>query len=430
MESIINQFVNSLPFELHLVDPIVGKYSACGPGTKHKERIKKFLETKDVTNLYKNDLDKACFLHDSGYSKFKDVEGRRPYDKKLIEDSKKIINSNLDGFQRGYASMINKFFSKKIGGELSRREINTLKKTHYNPLTGYSSMNELHRRTGIPTSKIKEWLETQDTYTKHKPIVRKFKRRKVITGGVNHQWQADLVELQEFAKVNDGYRYLLTVIDIFSKYAWAIPIKNKTGNEVTKAFEKIFNINGGPLAIQSDKGVEFLNKKTQNLFKSKNIKSFVTENETKAQIVERFNRTLKNRMYKYFTANNTRRWIDVIDQLVENYNNSYHRSIKMTPKEALQDEGTVRNNLYGFDHDREDVHQNDQGLKVGDKVRIYKYKGTFSRGFKPNFTNEIFTITEVLETNPPTYRIKDSNGEDIIGSFYAEELSRQNFSNI
>ena len=175
--------------------------------------------------------------------------------------------------------MINKFFSKKIGGELSRRDINKLKKTYYNPLTGYSSMNELHRRTGIPTSKIKEWLETQDTYTKHKPIVRKFKRRKVITGGVNHQWQADFVELQEFAKVNDGYRYLLTIIDIFSKYAWAIPIKNKTGNEATEAFEKIFIINkfGGPLAIQRDKGVEFLNKKTQNLFKSKNIKSFMTE---------------------------------------------------------------------------------------------------------------------------------------------------------
>ena len=74
MESVINQFVNSIPLKLHLVEPIVGKYSACGPGTKHKERIRKFLETKDVTNPYKNDLDKACFLHDSGHSKFKDVE--------------------------------------------------------------------------------------------------------------------------------------------------------------------------------------------------------------------------------------------------------------------------------------------------------------------------------------------------------------------
>ena len=98
----------------------------------------------------------------------------------------------------------------------------------------------------------------------------------------------------------------------------------------------------------------------------------------------------------------------------------------MTQKEALKDEGSVRNNLY-TDLDRTEYDQGQSRLKVGDKVRIYKYKGTFSRGFKPNFTNEIFTITEVLDTNPPTYRIKDSNGEDIIGSFYAEELSRQKF---
>ena len=132
MESIINQFVNSLPFELHLMDPLVGKYSACGPGTKHKERIKKYLQTGDVTNLFVNKLDAACFDHDKGYAAVRDVAGRKPYDQKLIEDTEKIVNDkSVDGYQRAYAALINKFFSKKIGAGLTRRQESVLKKTYY-----------------------------------------------------------------------------------------------------------------------------------------------------------------------------------------------------------------------------------------------------------------------------------------------------------
>ena len=207
MESIINQFVNSLPFELHLMDPLVGKYSACGPGTKHKERIKKYLQTGDVTNLFVNKLDAVCFDHDKGYAAVRDVAGRKPYDQKLIEDTEKIVNDkSVDGYQRAYAALINKFFSKKIGSGvpragkalavdkidlgakapkgakalnvgLTRRQESALKKTYYDPATGYSSMAELHRRTGIPQSDIKKWLKSQYTYTRHKPAKSKFPTR-------------------------------------------------------------------------------------------------------------------------------------------------------------------------------------------------------------------------------------------------------------
>ena len=423
MESVINQFVNTLPFELHLMDPIVGKYSACGPGTKHKERIKKYLQTGDVTSLYKNQLDAACFDHDKGYAKHRDVAGRQPYDQKLIEDTEKIIaDRSIDGYQRGYASLINKFFSKKIGAGLNRRQESSLKKTYYDPATGYSSIAELHRRTGIPKNDIKEWLESQYTYTRHKPAKTKFRTRKVITGGVFYQLQFDLADMQEFAKVNEGYKYILTGIDVFSKYAFAKPLKNKSGQEVARAFSEIFKRGRVPLKIQTDDGKEFRNKIVQDLFKQHGIHWFSTMNTGKAQIVERFNRTLKGRMYKYFSAENTRRWVDVLDKLVKNYNTSYHTSIKMTPTEALDREGDVRNNLYGIPGDN-NKSKSKTKFKVGDRVRISKYKTKFNRGFTPNFTNEIFTVVEVLKTSPVTYKLKDSENEPIIGTFYNEEMS-------
>ena len=149
---------------------------------------------------------------------------------------------------------------------------------------------------------------------------------------------------------------------------------------------------------------------------------FYAMNQGKAQTVERFDRTLKGRMYKYFSGENTRRWVDVLDKLVKNYNTSYHRSIKMTPTEALDREGEVRNNLYGLDDSKKSGNRRSK-FKTGDRVRISKYKTKFNRGFTPNFTNEIFTVVEVLKTSPVTYKLKDSENEPIIGSFYNEELS-------
>ena len=127
--------------------------------------------------------------------------------------------------------------------------------------------------------------------------------------------RADLVDMQKNKSQNKNFNYILTVIDIFSKFAWAIPIKNKTGDSITRAFEIIFK-DRIPTKLHTDKGLEFINKSTQNLFKRKGIHWFATENETKAQVVERFNRTLKSKMYKYFTAKGTKTWINIIDELV------------------------------------------------------------------------------------------------------------------
>ena len=200
------------------------------------------------------------------------------------------------------------------------------------------------------------------------------------------------------------------------------PLKSKTGQEVASAFAEIFKLGRIPLRMQTDDGREFRNTNVQDLFRRIGIHWFSTKNEGKAQTVERFNRTLKGRMYKYFSAKNTRRWVDVLDKLVKNYNTSYHTSIKMTPTEALDREGEVRNNLYGLDDSKKSRNRRSK-FKMGDRVRISKYKTKFNRGFTPNFTNEIFTVVEVLKTSPVTYKLKDSENEPIIGSFYSEELS-------
>jgi len=160
--------------------------------------------------------------------------------------------------------------------------------------------------------------------------VRRFPKRKVIVKGIDKIWGADLVDMQAFAKDNDGVKYLLCVIDIFSKHGWIAPLKDKSGQSVAAAFEKIFIGGRKPEKLWVDKGKEFYNKDVKSL----GVEIYSTENEEKSSVIERWNRTMKERMFKYFSANSTRRYIDVLDDMVNHYNNARHSSIKMNPVEA------------------------------------------------------------------------------------------------
>ncbi len=319
-----------------------------------------------------------------------------------------------------------------VGGGLTMSEENKLRDIYYNPKTGYSGVNDLVRKSGLTKSKVKEFLEQQDVYTRHKNIRKRFPTRRVIVGGIDDQFQADLVEMIPYAKENNNYKYMLTCIDCFSKYAWAIPMKNKTADETIKAFDIIFSEAAAPgcarkpRKLQTDHGKEYTNKKLQYYLNKLNIHWFATNSEFKASIVERFNRTLKSLMWKYFTDMGNKRWIDVIPDLVSNYNHRKHSSIGMTPAEASkkENESVVRMNLYPGDISNQSSTQ--PKFKVGDLVRISKYKTPFSKSYEGNFTNETFKISKVLNTVPPTYKVKDFNGEEILGSFYAEQLSRFN----
>lgn len=212
---------------------------------------------------------------------------------------------------------------------------------------------------------------------------------------------------------------MLTVIDCFSKFGWAILLKDKTGNKTKIAFEKIFeNFKRIPEKVQSDKGKEFYNSDVKDLFNSKNIIHFSTFNKvTKACVVERFNRTLKEKMWKYFTLNNTNKYIDILEDLLKNYNNSKHRSIKMTPVEASKIENTelVFNNLYPWN---KIIERPNPDFKVGDKVRIPIKWLTFKKGYTKNWDNIIYEISKVHFTNPYTYKLKGFQK-----FFYKEELN-------
>ena len=179
---------------------------------------------------------------------------------------------------------------------------------------------------------VDAWFQKQLAYTLHKPVRYQFPRNKTIVASIDDQWQADLCDMSSKAKHNDGNTFLITCIDCFSKYAWAVVLENKSGEQILKAMMWILKTSKRkPKRLQTDKGSEFLNAKVQRYLREQGIDFFTTNSEKKAAIVERFNRTLKGRMYKYFTANNTYRYVDTLQSLVDGYNNTYHRTIKMRP---------------------------------------------------------------------------------------------------
>ena len=259
----------------------------------------------------------------------------------------------------------------------------------------------------------------------HKPVRKKFTKRLVFAKNIDDIWAVDLVEMQPYAKYNNGVKYILMIIDVFSKYGWAIPLKTKTGIAVADALKKFFKKQSPPPAmLWSDKGKEFYNKHVAEELRKNNIKLYSTENEEKASVVERWNRTIKTNMWKYFSANNTKKYIDILDQLVDKYNNTYHRSIGCTPTVArqLSSYQHVFNNLYAKKVEARKQHA--PKFQLGDQVRIFKKKKTFEKGFTPNWTEELFTISSVKNTKPPTYTIQDMRGEKIQGSFYEAELQK------
>ena len=258
----------------------------------------------------------------------------------------------------------------------------------------------------------------------HKPITKTFSKRSVISNGIDEIWVADLVEMQQFSKWNKGIKYPLMVIDVFSKYGWIRGLKDKKTETVSKAFDDIFKSKRKPQMLWTDKGSEFISKHFKGFLKRAGIKLYHTENEEKSSVVERWNKTMKNRMWKMFTVNNNTVYWDKIDKLVNDYNNSRHSSIKMTPVEASKkkNESKVWSNLYG---DSIYLKPGKSKFAIGDRVRISKYKRkVFDKGYTPNWTEEIFVINKVLPTKPVTYSIVDLMGEAIKGSFYEQELQK------
>src|SRR3989442_10303620 len=282
----------------------------------------------------------------------------------------------------------------------------------------FRGIDSIQRHAKVDADTARKWLMGQKSYTLHKQSKTIFRRRRTLAKGINDLWQADLVDLSLLSNENNSYRYLLTCIDVFSKYARVEPLKNKSGSTLTAAFTKMLAEQQCKL-LQTDKGTEFLNSSFQKLLRDRNIRHYTSENDDiKAAVVERFNRTLKSVMWRYLTHTSSGRYIDVLPQLVSSYNNTYHRSIKMSPSEVnAHNETVVRSRLFPV---RNLVIK--WRYKVGQTVRMRQSKRVFKKGYEPSWTEDVFIIASLYPSDPPTYILKDLAGEKIKGKFYEQEI--------
>ncbi len=204
-----------------------------------------------------------------------------------------------------------------------------MESTYYN-LLAPASYGGLSKPKGYTTKQVREWLQSQDTYALHKPTRRRFPKRRVVVYGIDHQWQADLVDLSKLSSYNKGFKYLLTCIDVLSRYQWVVPLKDKMGKTLKDAFRVIFKSGRRPIRLQTEKGTEFINRVFQTFLKEHDMHFFTTYNEeTKASIVESVNRTLKTKMGKYFTPHREiLTYVDVLSEMVASYDHTVHRTCR------------------------------------------------------------------------------------------------------
>ncbi|KAF4514184.1 UNVERIFIED_CONTAM: hypothetical protein B566_EDAN019354 [Ephemera danica] len=282
------------------------------------------------------------------------------------------------------------------------KENRLLSRYYYDPrypesYAGARRLRERGRREGVSQKVIESWLTGQETYTRHKPVVRKFQRRFYYASRDNELWQCDLCDMRSLSTENNGFNYLLTCIDIFSKYANVRPLLNKKPTTVINALQNIFETGRKtkPLKLNTDKGSEFTANSVQQFLKKQNVQFYTTQDPTvKAAVVERFNRTLKDRMWRYFTHKNTQRYIDQLQNLVDSYNSAYHKSIRMAPAQVNEKNlYQVWTNLYG---NKRLTSKKKPLYSKGDYVLVAKEKGTFSKGnssmrFFPDNTTACYT---------------------------------------
>lgn len=290
----------------------------------------------------------------------------------------------------------------------------------------YAAVDKLARGSKKPRREALRWLEYQDAYTLHKPVRKRFPRRFYNVRNFDDVWEIDLADLRALKTYNDNYSYLLVIIDALSKYLWIEPIRDKSGNSVAEAFERVLQRSGNrvPVMVQSDAGKEFLAKKLQTVLKKNGIDYKPARSpDVKAALAERVIRTIKERLWRYFTHKNSRRYIDVLQNVVEAYNNSTHSATKMAPSDVtLENAAMVRKNLM-----QRYAHAKIRSPKysVGSLVRITSARNVFAKGYEGGWTLELFKVDRVSRTRQPVvYYLKDLSGEEIEGFFYEEELSR------
>lgn len=288
----------------------------------------------------------------------------------------------------------------------------------YNPkeAVGYTGISKLAKAANVSVKEAKKWLSNQLAYSLNRPMRKRFPTRKYIVSGIDRLWQMDLMEMIPYASINNDYRYILTCVDVFSRYARAVALKRKSSKYMLTALSYMLK-DVQPKAIQTDLGKEFYNTQIKSLFKHYGIHHYSVFSQYKAALVERFNKTLRTRLTKFFTKQGDKQWINVLPKLIYAYNHSQHRGLGgKKPIDVLEDDNHFREYFIN--------NKPKAKYKIGQYVRISRISTTpFIKNFDNNWSDEVFKISEInTRQTPVMYVLRDEEDVIIQGKFYEQEL--------
>ncbi|CAG2208281.1 unnamed protein product [Mytilus edulis] len=312
-----------------------------------------------------------------------------------------------------------------------------LRNIYYNPANpaSFAGPDKLYRfvRTDgkfvLSKYKIRKWLQRQEPYSLQRPLKRSFKRNRVIVIGIDDQWDIDLMDMSKFSKFNSGFNFILVVIDIFSKYVWLRPLKNKKGESVANALKHVLSEGRSPNRIRTDKGQEFRSRLVESLLKQRTIQHLFAQNtEIKANYVERVIKTIKSKIMRFITSKQSYDYVDNLQNFANSYNKTFHRTIGMAPdKVTISKETNLWWKMYWpkrLQPKTEKVRKPFR-FKIGDKVRITYMRNPFTREYDEKWSGEIFKISQrILRGGLPVYRLIDFQDEEISGTFYQSEVQK------
>lgn len=325
-----------------------------------------------------------------------------------------------------------------------------LKEIYFDPkhpaaFSGPTKLYEVVKKEGqhkIGLHRIKQWLQDQDAYSLQRAAVYKFKRNRMVVNGIDALWETDLADVSNLATENDGIKYLMIVICVFSRYLWVVTLKDKKHNSVIEGFKHVFSQGRIPTAIRADKGSEYKNRWVKTFMKKKKIDYFFTQNETKACHAERLIRTLRNMMFRYFTHTRSYKYIDILQNLVHNYNHQPHSSLEgQSPAEVTHSNesilwkqmyvDTLKKKIPPVKKIKTEKKKQSKRIKykfkVGDYVRISHLKYPFQKDYQEKWTEEVFKIqSRFVRQGISVYKLKDFLNDSITGSFYQAELQKVN----
>jgi len=372
----LSEKLPGLPWAKYSGEKHLFNHSFTGPGTRLDLRLNENDEPKPGEYPI-NRVDQAALKHDLFYRDHLDINERHFADLKMINELKNIPNPTFR--ERVERAFIIKILQAKMK-------------------FGLGIADELHHE-----------------FRKSKHLL------KVKVFAKDDIWSADLVEMPKEGK----FKYILTVIDLYTKFAWAIPLTDKKGITIADTFQKIMKDSGrAPIKVWTDHGNEFYNQNIKKL----PFEIYSTNNEGKAVVIERFNRTLKQMMFKLFTESGSQKWLHLLSDVVKTYNNKVHRTIGTTPQKASDNPKTIIYKVYknNFENELMSLKKKPK-FKVGDRVRMFKWKSLFEKGYTAKWTHEIFIVSKINNTTPVTYEVEAQDGEEIIGKFYENELQHTEF---